>query len=132
VTTVRGWRGTPALTRSGDVGGERLFRLGDAAGYVEPFTGEGIGWALADGLAATELARQALTGSPGAALEGWRRYRADRSVTAERLCRALARGLRHPWIVRLSIASVGVLPALWMPLVRRAAHAPALSAMARS
>ena len=40
------WKGTPHLTRqSPRLGGERLFVLGDAAGYVEPFTGEGMAWA---------------------------------------------------------------------------------------
>ncbi|MEI7862752.1 MAG: FAD-dependent oxidoreductase [Planctomycetota bacterium] len=44
------FRATPALTHTASlVVGEagRIFRVGDAAGYVEPFTGEGIGWALA-------------------------------------------------------------------------------------
>lgn len=39
-------KGTPALTRRRPVGGRQLFIVGDAAGYVEPFTGEGIAWAL--------------------------------------------------------------------------------------
>ncbi|MEC7846877.1 MAG: FAD-dependent oxidoreductase, partial [Gemmatimonadota bacterium] len=43
----RGWKGTPPLTRRlSSLGEERLFLVGDAAGYVEPFTGEGMGWAL--------------------------------------------------------------------------------------
>ena len=45
-------RATPPLTRRAalvaGVSG-RILRVGDAAGYVEPFTGEGIGWALAGG-----------------------------------------------------------------------------------
>ena len=39
---------------------DRLFLLGDAAGYVEPFTGEGIAWALASGQAVAPLASQAM------------------------------------------------------------------------
>ncbi len=38
-----------------------VFRVGDAAGYVEPFTGEGLAWALAGGM---ELAND-LGGCPG-------------------------------------------------------------------
>ncbi|HEY2910421.1 MAG TPA: FAD-dependent oxidoreductase, partial [Gemmataceae bacterium] len=39
------WKGTPALTRQPEVvAASRLFRVGDAAGYVEPFTGEGMAW----------------------------------------------------------------------------------------
>ena len=41
------WKGTPALTRaSARIADERLFLVGDAAGYVEPFTGEGMAWAV--------------------------------------------------------------------------------------
>ena len=44
----RQWRGTPPLTRRApSLAAERVFVLGDAAGYVEPFTGEGMAWALA-------------------------------------------------------------------------------------
>ncbi|MFN0012661.1 MAG: NAD(P)/FAD-dependent oxidoreductase [Phycisphaerales bacterium] len=41
------WRGTPLLTRSRsrvEIGS--IFIVGDAAGYVEPFTGEGMAWAI--------------------------------------------------------------------------------------
>ena len=51
------WRGTPPLTRQArQVAAERLFVVGDAAGYVEPFTGEGMAWALASGTAVAPLA----------------------------------------------------------------------------
>src|SRR5262249_18476519 len=54
------WRGTPGLARRASrVAGERLFVVGDSAGYVEPFTGEGIAWALDAGVALTSLAVEA-------------------------------------------------------------------------
>jgi flavin-dependent dehydrogenase len=124
-TVEDGWRGTPRLTRSGDAGGHRLFRVGDAAGYVEPFTGEGIGWALADGLAAAGCARVALEGRPADALAHWRRHRAARSATAERICRGLARGLRRPRLVNIAVTALGALPELAAPLVRRVARSSA-------
>jgi len=41
-TPSEGWKGTPELTRRPrQPGAERLFAVGDAGGYVEPFTGEG-------------------------------------------------------------------------------------------
>ncbi len=43
---------TPPLTRQRRVGHGRLIAVGDAAGYVEPFTGEGMAWAIENGLAA--------------------------------------------------------------------------------
>ncbi len=51
------WTGTPALTReSQQWSAHRLFLVGDAAGYVEPFTGEGMSWALAGAVEASRLA----------------------------------------------------------------------------
>jgi len=119
------WRGTPGLTRSGGAGGDRLLRVGDAAGYVEPFTGEGIGWALSDGLAAATCARAAIEGRPTDALAQWRRHRATRRATVERICRGLTRGLRRPRLVELAVTTLGALPELAAPLVRRVARNPA-------
>jgi len=42
------WLATPSLTRSSSrVTEHRTFLIGDAIGYIEPFTGEGMSWALA-------------------------------------------------------------------------------------
>ena len=42
------WSATPTLTRTSTrVANDRVFLLGDSIGYVEPFTGEGMSWALA-------------------------------------------------------------------------------------
>ena len=56
------WRGTPLLTRrESRLAANRLFLLGDAAGYAEPFTGEGMTWAVLDRL------RRAAAGATGMA-----------------------------------------------------------------
>lgn len=50
------WSGTRTLTRRlARPSAFRLLVLGDAAGYTEPFTGEGMSWALEDALAAERL-----------------------------------------------------------------------------
>jgi flavin-dependent dehydrogenase len=55
------WRGTTALTKKRRaIAGHRVFVIGDAASYVEPFTGEGIAWALASAQAVAPLAVQAV------------------------------------------------------------------------
>ncbi len=55
------WKGTLPLTRTTvRPWAHRTFLIGDAAGYVEPFTGEGIAWALASGLAVAPLASRAV------------------------------------------------------------------------
>ncbi len=53
------WRGTGLLTRhSLRVAAKRLLVLGDAAGYVEPFTGEGMTWAMLSAVSVAPLANQ--------------------------------------------------------------------------
>src|ERR1043165_2004376 len=54
------WHGTPLLTRSVfPPAAERVFLLGDAAGYVEPFTGEGMAWGLVSATRVVPLALRA-------------------------------------------------------------------------
>jgi len=94
------FRATPALTHASPlVAGAcgRVFRVGDAAGYVEPFTGEGIGWALAGArLLATALVASGDGGQIDTASAGTR-YRAAHTAYfagRHRRCRRIARGLR--------------------------------------
>jgi 2-polyprenyl-6-methoxyphenol hydroxylase-like FAD-dependent oxidoreductase len=94
------FRATPPLTRSAPlVSGPRgqILRCGDAAGYVEPFTGEGIGWALAGArLLATALVASGDGGQIDTESAGTR-YRAAHTAYfagRHRRCRRIARGLR--------------------------------------
>jgi len=66
------WHGTPHLThRRRAVAIERLFVIGDAAGYSEPFTGEGVAWALASGALVAGLAIEGVNGWRGELTRRW-------------------------------------------------------------
>ena len=102
--------GAPGLTRTreaiegggGERGGGGIFLVGDAAGYVEPFTGEGMTWALQD---AQRVARHAMTALGGSYRAGaW--LREHRAINRRRhlLCRVSVGLLRRP---RLSGAMIG-------------------------
>jgi 2-polyprenyl-6-methoxyphenol hydroxylase-like FAD-dependent oxidoreductase len=112
------WRGTPALTRTPTRrAAERLFVVGDAAGYVEPFTGEGMAWALAGGLAVAPLAeRAARRWSPELARAWTEMYR---HVVSRRqyACRAAAFVLRHPLLARTLVRLLARVPSLAAPFV---------------
>ncbi|WP_164102066.1 NAD(P)/FAD-dependent oxidoreductase [Candidatus Laterigemmans baculatus] len=54
------WRGTPRLHRQRQPGRGRIVAVGDAAGYVEPFTGEGMAWGMQTGLLAARVIAEAL------------------------------------------------------------------------
>jgi 2-polyprenyl-6-methoxyphenol hydroxylase-like FAD-dependent oxidoreductase len=118
------WKGTPALTRSPvQLAGDDWLAVGDAAGYVEPFTGEGMAWALASGAAAARLAAD---WHPGRAAE-WRRFYAERMQPRRRVCRAAAAVLRKPRTCAVTVRLLSVLPGLARP-VTRALNRPLLPA----
>jgi flavin-dependent dehydrogenase len=114
-----GWRGTPALTRRArHLTAERLFLLGDAAGYIEPFTGEGMAWALAAGRAVAPLAARAAGRWRPELARTWdalyHRLIARRQV----FCRAVAAVLRCPPLTRAMIQLLSRAPALAAPVAR--------------
>jgi 2-polyprenyl-6-methoxyphenol hydroxylase-like FAD-dependent oxidoreductase len=54
-STVARWQTTPPLRRKRVSGSGRMVAIGDAAGYVEPLTGEGMTWGIESGLAVADL-----------------------------------------------------------------------------
>lgn len=108
-----GFRATPPLSRTAPLvsGGQRVFRVGDAASYVEPFTGEGIGWALAGArmLVASMLGPQGLRPLAEAAA---RYFEADRRGFggARSRCRVVAAAVRRPPVVSAAIAVARAAP----------------------
>ena len=113
------WLGTPALTRSTTpVAAERLFVLGDASGYVEPFTGEGMGWALASAVALAPLAGAACDDWQPALAKTWSREHARIVRSRQRTCGMLAAFLKSPTCVRWAMFLLPKMPRLLQPLVR--------------
>jgi flavin-dependent dehydrogenase len=105
------WHGTPHLwRRRAHLHDANTLVAGDAAGYVEPFTGEGMGWALATGAAAGEHAAAVLRSER--TMDEWdARVRAITGPARTR-CGLMAWLLRHP-----SLVSAGIRAAAWWPLL---------------
>jgi len=114
------WRGTPGLTRQASrVSAHRFLVLGDAAGYVEPFTGEGMAWALSAGREVAPIVYGALETFDRITERTWaRRYRAV-TGSARWRCRVIAAGLRRPGLVKAATIALGRMPALAAPVIGR-------------
>lgn len=93
---------TPPLRRLRHYGEHGLLAVGDAAGYVEPFTGEGMAWAIRSGIVAADCI--AAGGTPDEIADRWLDRRQEFLRRRQWICRALARGLETPtrsrWLVR--------------------------------
>lgn len=117
---VETWRATPTLTRRrARLAGPGLFVVGDAAGYVEPFTGEGMAWAIAGGIAVAAAAASAVDGWDVAQEETWHALHRRRIRRRQLGCRLVAATLRRPRLTRGVVRALAAYPSLAQPLVRR-------------
>jgi menaquinone-9 beta-reductase len=112
-------RGTRPLTRrTTPVAAPGVFVLGDAAGYSEPFTGEGIGWAIASAVAVEPLVRRAWRGWETRLEHEWAAIVRGAVWRGQLACRNLASALRHPTLVRTALGVLSCAPGLAQPVVR--------------
>lgn len=117
------WTGTEALTRKRKrIAAERVFVLGDSCGYAEPFTGEGIAWALTSAAGVIELAHQGMTRWSPSLIEDWHlkhtkmiKARQDRSI-------AIAHGLRNDTIRHLAMPLISSFPILASSIIKHIAN----------
>jgi flavin-dependent dehydrogenase len=101
---------TGLLTRRRSrLGGHRVLAVGDACGYVEPFTGEGMGWAIlgARGVAEMLLGNGRWSGDLPRRWE--ERYR-ELVERRQRWCRWMRPMMHHPMLAGLGIALGRAIP----------------------
>jgi flavin-dependent dehydrogenase len=112
------FRGTGPLSHSPErLSAERLYLIGDRAGYAEPFTGEGMAWAFAQGKEAAHRAI-ALGGTWSREEEAaWERFQRRHIARRHRVSRSLAFVLRHPKALRGVVAAVSRCSVLAAPVV---------------
>lgn len=119
-------KGTVPLTRSARrIAGHRLFLLGDSTGYVEPFTGEGMAWALTAATAAIPFVVSAIRNSWSDELvRGWQSSFHDITRTQQKICRLLSATLRHRWLLPPVMTTCQFFPSLTQHLVNRINRVP--------
>lgn len=106
-----GWSGTPPLTTVPRWNAaERLFVMGDAAGYVEPFTGEGMAAALEQSLAVLPLVVQAAHEWRPQLAGAWQAQHRTQFQRRQRVCRVASAILRRPWLSATTLRLVKLFP----------------------
>jgi len=105
-------KGTALLTRQRRrYGTERVLTLGDSCGYIEPFTGEGITWALESAALLVKRLPRHLDHWPEQTPECWQQLYHAAFARQQALCRAMRFVLHRP--------------RLWSPALRLARMLPA-------
>ena len=113
------WQGTGGLTRrTTPIARRRLFLLGDSTGYVEPFTGEGMGWALTSGRAVVPLALRGIDCWQAAIEQEWIRLHSRLIGRRQRFCRWLSTALRHPRAARIVLETARHVPKISGLMIR--------------
>lgn len=113
------WLGTPALTRrTRSIASDRVFLLGDSAGYVEPFTGEGMGWALASVVLLKPILLKAVKQWRNGLAEEWQTAYQGFVGNRQRLCKLLARSLARPKVSMVAFRFARIAPGLTGKMVR--------------
>ncbi len=108
-------RMTPPLTRRRRVGYGRLIAIGDAARYVEPFTGEGMAWAIESGIEAADCIVNFGVDEIAA---HWTRQSRLLQRQRQWVCRAMSFALSSPAVSRMLGPAMQIAP--WA--VKRTIH----------
>lgn len=107
------WRGTPPLTsRPTRVSSERVLLIGDASGYVEPFTGEGMAAALEMAVAVVPFVELANRSWVPTISTCWNSLHRQIVRDRQHTCRKLSWILRRPWATYATLSACRAWPGL--------------------
>lgn len=105
------WKATAPLTgKRRTLWMPRIFFLGDSAGYVEPFTGEGMAWAMRSAQTLQPIVMRALAGWDDQIGRDWQRTYRSAVRRRQWRCRLLSHALRRPGLANSFIRLGGLLP----------------------
>lgn len=105
------WAGTLPLTRkTRPVAANRLFLAGDAAGYVEPFTGQGMAIALQSAAELVPILKNAMNQRAGKPELDWSKFYQKNVANRHWPAAFLARLLRRPTIASMAFGLASRIP----------------------
>jgi flavin-dependent dehydrogenase len=94
------------------VASERVFLVGDSAGYVEPFTGEGMAAALESAAAMMPFVVHAARAWSQQLAANWQTVHRETVRDRQRTCQTLAWILRRPWATSAALSTCRAWPAV--------------------
>ena len=119
------FQGTGLLTRKRrNLGGHRVLAVGDACGYVEPFTGEGIAWAIRGARSAVEVLPRETRHWHLMVVTDWQQQHA--AAVRTHWCRTLRRLARWPAAARAGVMLGNVVPVIARGIGQRVSGLPQL------
>ena len=104
----------------------RLLLLGDAAGAVDPISGEGMSLALLSARSAAAAIREALESGDMGALDRYAEARRLLMAPASRMAGLILRMTKHPWLADRVVRKLAQDPPLFGRLLRAACGAGSL------
>ncbi len=114
------WRGTPPLTAgAASIAEDQVFVIGDAAGYVEPFTGEGLRWALENGVGVAPFVIAAADRWQPQIAEDYRLWYRRTIAARQKLCRRLSHGLKRAPVRWVAHQALRLRPALADSIIKQ-------------
>jgi flavin-dependent dehydrogenase len=116
------WMGTQELTRHlQSYASRRVFILGDAANYVEPFTGQGMEWAIEAAILVQPFATQTIQAWHSDMILQWNQLYSRRLRRAQQTCKWITYLSQRPRLVSVTLNVINFIPfAKWF--VVRAIH----------
>ena len=114
------WKGTPPLSATADsTAADRVFLVGDAAGYVEPFTGEGVRWALECGIGVAPFIESAVGLWDEQIADDYQHWYRRTIQSQQKLCRQLSAGLKQPILRWAAHQALRLRPSLANSIIKR-------------
>jgi menaquinone-9 beta-reductase len=113
------WKGTTALTRRRRIAGERLFVIGDSAGYTEPFTGQGIAWALQSAKIVSPFVEIAANNWDRKIENDWNTAYQSAIASRQNISSAVAKLVRNDFLFASVLHSLNLFPILGDPVIRQ-------------
>lgn len=108
--------GVPALRRHRvSVQDNRLLAIGDAAGFVEPITGEGMSWAIATGAAVVPSATAMIRNGPANA--NWQGVYRRMMRRRHLRCALVGTCIGRPKLVRSAVIASSIMPIVRAPVL---------------